>query len=257
MAKTYTDYLKEILLSKKDLRDESINAMKESIEVEKDKAKKEFSDKMSEIDDDFTKKINIENVKKYIDQRNLEESLSNLGLTESGYKNVKKKKASIDHQKSVKSIFDDNKKKALKLQGDFKSEIDELDLERLEKENKINEDFDDEAAREAQSLFKAATKTSGASGSKDKNKKDDKKEEEESDELPTLNDIQQYSVDLVLKKLPTRREYVREKKLDSSLPSYDAFIIRYLDSYKRTAQLSQEAYDYIIKYLNIRVPEEE
>lgn len=270
MAKSYTDYLKEILAAQKQTMEDSISASNSLYDSKKDQVKKEYVDKIRETDKDFLSKIKDQNLQELIEKRKINEKMGNLGLIDSGYNKAHKDLTKKFNAIKKDGIMKENNIQSKKLQNEMNDEINALEVKRAEAQSEINEDFLKDAQKNAEDLYKADLKAKSSSTKKStssKNTATKKEEAKEPENNPQreeekydifdvdeddLTEYQKYNVRYHLNLLPERADYFREKKLDKSLPAYDTYIINYLDSVADSGYLCATEYNYILKKLGVK-----
>ncbi len=235
MAKSYLEYLKELTKKKeKDLFD-----VEEKYEREKTEKKNSYIEKIRETDKNFIDEIDKENVKRLIEERKFREAVGNLGLGDSGLKY----KPSLNKERLTKS----SEKERKNLEDEMKDVLNDLDYEKTKKKEKIEESFSEEKEK-----LKDSQKTSSKNTS-DKGKGTEEAPEKEDD----LSPDSYRKIGQVIKKLPTKREYLKESQVNDQMPDYEKSIFYLVIDFWMKGQITKEECNYILKLYGLEPYEEE
>lgn len=250
MAKSYMDYLKEILQSEKEVKDDQITASNNLYQAEKNKIKKEYGQKIYEADSNYTDLVSKENVNKLINERKLKESIANKGLSNSGAKKTLDKNGNMSHKLKVDNLKNSNRYQVNELQNEMKNELDRVEADRSKAESKIDESFLKNAEKTAQSLYKANNKTTSSSKKKQEvSLKDEKEPAEERYEQFLFTANQYENIGKIIRLAIDRKTYMNERRLNKDLPDYNTYLDNLLKPFIANETIGKEEEEYIIRKL--------
>ena len=155
MAKSYIEYLKEILSSQENAKKQQISASDSEYGLLKAQVKSEQGKKKGEIDSSYGALVDAENVKRLINERKINEAAANMGLTDSGLNRTQQTASQLSHSNRVSGLFAQRRAQvdALKHLTDMK--LQELEEKRLSKNADIEQGFLDTAQKVASELYNA------------------------------------------------------------------------------------------------------
>ncbi len=249
MAKSYLDYLKEVLKGREGEKEELIAQYETEYEGKKDKKRKEYVEKIKEKDQAYLDEIDKENVERLIEERKFREAIGNMGLSDSGLK------SGISDLKA-KKLQNENKAQRKAMEDEMNLKLSEIDNEKNEEISNVVKKFDDEVHRSAEALYKASLKTSGRSNRSTVSLKQETEEPENSQKpnvmkLEELTQQNYINIGAAISTFPTRTEYLREKKINDKMPDYKTLIYRQAVALWRTHRITQAEFDYLMDYFDV------
>ncbi len=235
MAKTYLEYLKELTEKK----EKDLFEAEEKYEKEKSEKKNSYIEKIKETDKNFIDEIDKENVKRLIEERKFREAVGNLGLGDSGLKY----KPSLNKARLTRA----SEAERQTLENEMKNVLNDLDHEKTKKKEKIEENFSEKKEK-----LNDNQKTSSKNTS-DKGKGTEEAPEKEDDLSPESH----RKIGEVIKKLPTKREYLKESQVNDEMPDYEKSIFYLVIDFWMKGQITKEECNYILKLYGLEPYEEE
>lgn len=252
MAKTYLDYLKEVLKGRAGEKEAILAQYENKYDDEKDAVKKEYASKTREKDMAYLDEVDKENVARFINERKMREAIGNMGLLNSG---LKFKGSDL----KVKQLTKENKEQRKAIEDEMNRELLEIDNKKADEIFKAEQKFDDEVNRTAEALYKEAIKTSKKASMPVVSLKEEKepgteepKTENNDDHLTVQNMI---NIGNAISKIITKSEYAKEKQINKELHDYDQIVMRNLANMWVNNQITKKELDYLIKYYNINYTE--
>lgn len=253
MAKSYSDYLKEVLKSQEEVKESELQAIENKYQAEKDVKNKEYIDKIKKTDASYNDEISTENIKRLIEERKINEAIGNMGLLDSGLKKVRN--SNLNHQLKSQMLQKNNIQERQRLQDEKDAKINDIEMEKLEKQAKTEESFLKDAENTAESLYKASIKGSGKTGNKktSTNEKEKEPEFEYQDAMVHLDEKQLTNVAKFVRELNIldRQEYMNERRLDKTLPSYKDYVTEILKKARRKRKIDSKQYEFLLDYFNV------
>ena len=256
MAKSYIEYLKEILASQEDTKKEKISANDIEYESFKNQVKSDAEKSKADIDASYGALVDMENVRKLINERKINESMANMGLTDSGLNRTQKTAVELSHSNKVSGLFAQRRAQvdAIKLKTEQK--LQELEGKRIENNSEIEQEFLENAQKNATDLYNdeiAAEAKVREAELKNQN------EESEKNQKPTISyeeepegdpNMRLWYLDWLYGRLHTRKDLAKERKFDENVPPYDEYLRDNFDHWYYNAKITKEEYDYLVnKYL--------
>ncbi len=248
MAKTYLDYLKEVLKGRAGEKEAILAQYENKYDDEKDAVKKEYASKTREKDMAYLDEVDKENVARFINERKMREAIGNMGLLNSG---LKYKGSDL----KVKQLTKENKEQRKAIEDEMNRELLEIDNKKADEIFKAEQKFDDEVNRTAEALYKEAIKTSKKASMPVVSLKEEKEpgteepKTENNDERLTAQNM--INIGNAISKIITKSEYAKEKQINKELHDYDQIVMRNLANMWVNNQITKKELDYLIKYYNI------
>ncbi len=267
MAKSYIEYLKEILASQEETKKQKIFANDTEYEGLKGQVKSDAKKSISETNASYGALVDMENVRRLINERKISESIANMGLTDSGLNRTQQTAVELSHSNKVSGLFAQRRAQvdAIKLRTEQK--LQELEGKRIQFNSTVENSFLEAAQKTASDLYNdditAEAKAKEAELKKqiealkeekkalEKNQKEPEAPntsyEEESEGEP---DMRQWYVDQLYSGLHTRKELAQERKLDKNVPSYEEYLRENFDSWYYNGKITKKEYGHLVnKYL--------
>ncbi len=271
MAKSYIEYLKEILSSQEDTKKQHISASDGEYDLLKSQVKSDKGKNMAEIDLSYGALVDAENVKKLINERKISEAAANMGLTDSGLNRTQQTASQLSHSNRVSGLFAQRRAQvdALKRATDMK--LQEIEEKRLKKNADIEQGFLESAQKVASDLYNAELEKEAAAreykmamhieelekavSSYEKTIKQWEKkygilsdEELNSDMSPS----RPLTVEELEKTLLTRRQVSDERKVNPDVPGYEDYLKSTFYEWLFDEKITQTELDYLMKKYNVR-----
>ncbi|MBE7093006.1 MAG: hypothetical protein E7365_07520 [Clostridiales bacterium] len=157
-SKTYTDYLEEILKSQKLLKEEKLADVEKEYDSLLNQAKEQYLNDINNAENSYDDYINKSYVQKLIDKKQVEETMANIGLSDSGLNRTQQTAVEISHSNRVGNYNSLKQQKIDSLAQAMRSKMLDIETEKVTAKNKIKDQFDEEAHTKATELFNNATK---------------------------------------------------------------------------------------------------
>lgn len=158
MSKTYTDFLQEILNAQKEEKDKQ----HANVDAKYDILTKEITDKYSaeienvkELYDDY---IDKSYVQKLIDKKQVEETLANMGLTDSGLNRTQQTAVQLSHANRVGKYSLSKQQQIDSLAKEMQSKLTDAAINAEQEKTSINQSFQKSAESKATDLYETYEK---------------------------------------------------------------------------------------------------
>lgn len=156
MAKSYYDYLQEVLKNQEETVKNEKKATEDKFSADKTVKIKEYNDKIKSIDKGYDESISQENIQRLIEERKIKEAIGNMGLLDSGH-NSKKVRDNL-HKANVESKMNANISERNNEVLKRDNEVALLDGKKQEEFAKIDSNYLKKAENTAESLYKEELK---------------------------------------------------------------------------------------------------
>lgn len=154
MAKTYTDFLQEILNAQKEEKEKQLSG----IDAKYESLNKEITDKylgdigaLKEIYDDY---IDKSYVQKLIDKKQVQETLANIGLTDSGLQRTEQTAIQLSHSNRASKYNTLKQQQIDSLAKEMRSKITDSKIQAEKEKATVSDNFRKTAESKATELFK-------------------------------------------------------------------------------------------------------
>lgn len=152
-TKTYTQYLEEILNSQKQLEKDKLNAIDTEYDTLKQQVKSQYAGDISAAQGMYDEYIDKSYVQKLIDKKQIEETMSNMGLNDSGLKKTKQAASELSHSSIVANYNALKQQKINSLAQAMHSKITELDAKKAKSRQDVKDSLYKSAESKATQLF--------------------------------------------------------------------------------------------------------
>lgn len=152
MAKSYYEYLSEVLKNQENNLKNEKNIAENKFLNEKNTAKKVYGDKIRSVDSDFDSQINKENINRLIQERKIKEAMGNLGLLNSGLNS--KSNRDFSHKTKIAGLQKENASERDSIVKDRDNELLAIDDKKSQELTKIDNNYRKNAENTAETLYK-------------------------------------------------------------------------------------------------------
>ncbi len=158
-AKTYTQYLEEILKSQQHLKDQKIKDANNEFDIQSENIKGQYLSDIANLNNTYDDYIDKSYVQKLIDKKQVEETMANMGLTDSGLNRTQQTAIQLSHSNRVANYNALKQQKIDSLAQAMRSKLSDIQIKKAENQQKIEEQFFNDAQSKAQNLFNKGSQT--------------------------------------------------------------------------------------------------
>lgn len=140
-VKTYTEYLEEILKSQKQLQDEKLQNAESEYNTLKQQVKQQYSSDINVAQRMYDDYIDKSYVQKLIDKKQIEETMANMGLTDSGLNRTQQTAIELSHSNRVANYNALKQQKIDSLAQAMRLKITDLETKKAQSQQDIKEEL--------------------------------------------------------------------------------------------------------------------
>lgn len=153
MARTYEEYLKAALEMRKNAEKERLKEINEQYDALSKNVSDGYRNEMKLISHENDSLIDKAYAEKLITQKHMEQTLSDLGLSDSGLSRTEQAAIELSHNKNVSSLKNSTRRKLNSLRLKLKESLEGINTQRLEAERKVKDDILKQAEAQAKTEF--------------------------------------------------------------------------------------------------------
>lgn len=154
MAKTYTDYLQEILNAQKAEKEKQLQGIDQKYQNLSDEITGNYSQEIQAIQGIYDDYIDKSYVQKLIDKKQVQETLSNMGLTDSGLNRTQQTAVQLSHSNRAGKYSALKQQQIDSLAKEMRSKLTDNLLQAEKEKANASEKFQKEAESKATELYK-------------------------------------------------------------------------------------------------------
>ncbi len=152
-TKTYTEYLEEILKSQKQLEKDKLNAIETEYGALKKQVKGQYVNDISAVQESYDEYIDRSYVQKLIDKKQVEETMANMGLTDSGLNRTQQTAVELSHSNRTANYNALKQQKIDSLAQAMREKITDLDIKKTESQQSVKDQLYSNAETKATKLY--------------------------------------------------------------------------------------------------------
>lgn len=154
MAKTYNDYLQEILNAQKEDKEKEQSKVDEKYQAKTDEITNEYSANAQELNEIYNDYIDKSYVQKLIDKKQVQETLANLGLTDSGLSRTQQTAVQLSHANRVGKYNLSKQKQIDALAKEMRGKVSDALVQAEKEKTDIEKSYQKTAETKATELLK-------------------------------------------------------------------------------------------------------
>lgn len=267
MAKSYLEYLQEILQSQETEKNNQLMGIDEKYSAISKETKDKYSSDIKTVNETYDDYIDQSYVQKIIDQKQVEQTLANMGLTDSGLNRTQQTAAILSHSNRTGKYNSLRQQQIDSLAREMQGKLTDLRLEQEKEKTTVTDKLKKSAEDQAMDIYKselaaeakiqaerikAASKSSGTT-----NKKTDPtetKEETKEEYTGTLTQDRRNILEKMCEEgLITRQRFNNERRLGNVSGTYEDYIKSTLLKWRIDLSINQEEYEYLLQYFGFEI----